>query len=67
MITVEDQIDFFRNYYSYEIIELLNKLKEKYQHFKLLNNGSKETSCNFVDLIAENIDLKKMYLQHLKS
>ena len=67
MITVEDQIEFFRNYYSYELIELLNKLQEKYQNFKLLNNFSKETTSDFVDLITENIDLKKMYLQHLKS
>ena len=67
MITAEDQIDFFQNYYSYELIELLNKLQEKYKHFNLLNNVSKETTCDFVDLIAENIDLKKMYLQHLKS
>ncbi len=67
MITSEDQIEFFRNYYSYELIELLNKLQEKYQNFKLLNNFSKETTSDFVDLITENIDLKKMYLQHLKS
>jgi hypothetical protein len=67
MITSEDQIEFFQNYYSYEIIELLNKLKKKYQYFKLLNKCSKESTCNFVDLIAENIDLKQMYLQHLKS
>ena len=67
MITTEDQIEFFRNYYSYELIELLNKLQEKYQNFKLLNNFSKETTSDFVDLITENIDLKKMYLQHLKS
>jgi hypothetical protein len=67
MITAEDQIDFFQNYYSYELIELLNKLQEKYKHFNLLNNVSKETTCDFVDLIAENIDLKKMYLQNLKS
>jgi hypothetical protein len=67
MITPEDQIEFFRNYYSYDLIELLNKLKVKYQNFKLLNNFSKETTSDFVDLITENIDLKKMYLQHLKS
>ena len=67
MIKVEEQIEFFRNYYSLEIIELLNMLKNKYGNFKLLNNCSKETTCNFVDLLAENIDLKKMYLQNLKS
>ena len=37
------------------------------QNFNLLNKFSKNTKCDFIDLIAENIDLKKMYLQHLKS
>jgi hypothetical protein len=67
MITANDQLDLFRDYYSYEVIQLLNRLKEKYKDFNLLNNTSKETTNDFVELIAENIDLKKMYLQHLKS
>ena len=67
MITADDQHEFFINYYSYEVIELLNKLKEKYKHFKLFNNVSKETTNDFVELLGQNIDLKKMYLQHLKS
>ena len=66
-ITIEEQIEFFRNYYSYDLIELFNKLKEKNENFKLLNNCSKETLVNFVDLIGQNIDLKNMYLSHLKS
>ena len=66
-ITAEEQIEFFHNYYSYELIELFNKLKEKNHNFKLLNNCSKETIVNFVDLIGKNIDLKKMYMSHLKS
>lgn len=67
MITADDQLEFFRNYYSYDVIQFLNKLKEKYNHLNLLNNTSKETTNDFVELLAENIDLKKMYLQHLKS
>ena len=67
MITTDDQLEFFRNYYSYDVIQFLNKLKEKYNHLNLLNNTSKETTNDFVELLAENIDLKKMYLQHLKS
>jgi hypothetical protein len=66
-ITVEEQIEFFRNYYSYDLIELFNKIKEKNENFKLLNNCSKETIVNFIDLIGQNIDLKKMYMSHLKS
>lgn len=67
MITTDDQLEFFRNYYSYDVIQFLNKLKEKYNHLNLLNNTSTETTNDFVELLAENIDLKKMYLQHLKS
>ena len=66
-ITTEEQIEFFHNYYSYELIELFNKLKDKNQNYKLLNKCSKETIVNFVDLIGQNIDLKNMYLSHLKS
>jgi hypothetical protein len=66
-ITVEEQIEFFRNYYSYELIELFNKIKDKNETYKLLNNCSKETINNFIDLIGQNIDLKKMYMSHLKS
>ena len=66
-ITTEEQIEFFRDYYSYDLIELLNKLKEQNKNFKLLNKCSKETMVNFVDLIGQNIDLRNMYLSHLKS
>jgi len=66
-ITAEEQIEFFRNYYSFEIIELLNRLKDKNKNFKLLNKCSNKTYVEFVDLIMENIDLKNMYLSHLKS
>ena len=66
-ITTKEQIEFFRNYYSYDLIELFNKIKEKNENFKLLNNCSKETIVNFIDLIGQNIDLKKMYMSHLKS
>ena len=67
MITADDQLEFFRNYYSYDVIQFLNKLKEKYNHLNLLNNTSTETTNDFVELLAEHIDLKKMYLHHLKS
>ena len=66
-ISSEEQVEFFRNYYSYELIELFNKIKEKNENYKLLNSCSKETISNFIDLIGQNIDLKKMYLSQLKS
>ena len=66
MITCEDQIEFFRNYYSYDILLLLNRLKEKYGNYNLLNKYSKDTSNDFVDLLLNNVDLKKMYMNHYK-
>ena len=56
-ITVEEQVEFFRDYYSYDLIELFNKLKEKNENFKLLNNCSKETITNFINLIGQNINI----------
>lgn len=67
MITAEEQIEFFRNYYSFDIIELLNTIKKKNEPFRLLNKCSNEASYELVDLLCENIDLKKMYISHLKS
>jgi hypothetical protein len=66
-ISTEEQIEFFRNYYSYDLIELFNKIKEKNENFKLLNKCSKDTHNNFINLIGQNIDLKKMYMLNLKS
>ena len=64
IITSQDQIEFFRNYYSYDILILLNRLKEKYGNYNLLNKYSKDTSNDFVDLLLNNVDLKKMYINH---
>jgi len=66
IITSEEQIESFRNYYSYDILILLNKLKEKYGDYNLLNKCSKDTSNDFVDLLLNNVDLKKMYMNHYK-
>lgn len=66
IITSQDQIEFFRNYYSYDILILLNRLKEKYGNYNLLNKYSKDTSNDFVDLLLNNVDLKKMYMNHYK-
>jgi len=65
IITSEEQIESFRNYYSYDILILLNNLKEKYGHYNLLNKCSKDTSNDFVDLLLTNVDLKKMYINHI--
>ena len=67
IITSEEQIESFRNYYSYDILMLLNKLKEKYGDYNLLNKCSKDTSNDFVDLLLNNVDLKKMYMNHIST
>ena len=67
IITSEEQIESFRNYYSYDILILLNKLKEKYGDYNLLNKCSKDTSNDFVDLLLNNVDLKKMYINHIST
>tara|TARA_B110001469_G_C9613157_1_gene305071 strand:- start:231 stop:440 length:210 start_codon:yes stop_codon:yes gene_type:complete len=67
IITSEEQIESFRNYYSYDILILLNKLKEKYGDYNLLNKCSKDTSNDFVDLLLNNVDLKKMYMNHIST
>ena len=67
IITSEEQMESFRNYYSYDILILLNKLKEKYGDYNLLNKCSKDTSNDFVDLLLNNVDLKKMYTNHIST
>ena len=67
IITSEEQMESFRNYYSYDILILLNKLKEKYGDYNLLNKCSKDTSNDFVDLLLTNVDLKKMYMNHIST
>ena len=67
IITSEEQIESFRNYYSYDILILLNKLKEKYGDYNLLNKCSKDTSNDFVDLLLNNVDLKKIYMNHIST
>ena len=67
MISSAEQIELFRDYYSFDILELISYLKKKNESFNLLNSCSKQTNSNFVDLLCKHIDLKKMYLSHLKS
>ena len=67
IITPEEQQDFFRNYYSYDILNFFNKLKEKYSDLNLLNKCSNNSSIDFMVLLENNINLKKMYTNHLKS
>ena len=67
IITHEEQSDFFINYYSYDILIFFNKLKEKYGDLNLLNKCSNNSSCEFIELLQNHINLKKMYTNHLKS
>ena len=51
----------------FQIFCSISKTLSEFSTFNLLNNLSKESTNDFVELLAENTDLKKMYLQHLKS
>ena len=65
IITSEQQKNFFRDFYSYDILILLNKLKEKYGVYNLLNKCSKDTSNDFVELLMHNIDSRQMYIDNI--
>jgi len=67
IITPKEQQEFFRNYYSYDILIFFNKLKEKYGDLNLLNKCSNKSSSEFMELLETHINLKKMYTNHLKS
>lgn len=65
MITAIEQIDTFYINYSYELIKLINSIKDelKMEGSKILNNESLNLNEEFIDLILNSIDLKKMYIK----
>jgi len=66
MITAEEQVDFFKSYYSYDIIHFFKELKHKYENDDLLNECDINSTDDFVELLLDNVDLKHMYLQKFK-
>lgn len=62
-ISINEQIDFFNTTYSYELIQLLEKIKNNYGE-TILNKHNRNMSAEFIDLILHSLDLKKLYLKH---
>ena len=66
MITAEEQIDLFHNKYTYDLIKLFDELKKDHSNTILLGKCNRNTKSDFIELILNNIDLKKMFLKHYK-
>ena len=68
MITKEEQISLFYDKYNIDLLDLLEKLKEHCDTYKLplLNNLSNNHQSDFIDLILENVNLKKNFINHYK-
>jgi hypothetical protein len=64
MITVEEQIDYFLSKYSIELMDFLDNIDYilKQNCIPILNNKKKDYNNEFVELIMEFVDLKKLYL-----
>lgn len=68
MITSEEQIDLFLSLYTLDLMDLLNEIKDKldFSGTPILNNLQNDYNNDFVDLILEHVDLKKLYLNYYK-
>jgi hypothetical protein len=68
MITSQEQIDLFYNKYNIDLLDLFIEIKNKCQHYGLpiLNNEKNNSQNEFIDLILENTDLKKLFIKHYK-
>ena len=62
LVSSSEQIDYFHTSFSYSLIKLLDELKNKNEHFGILNKMNKDAYCDFVDLIMNNTNLKQLYL-----
>ena len=65
MITALEQIDTFYINYSYELIKLINSIKDelKMEGSQILSNEKMNFNEEFIDLILNSVDLKKMYIK----
>ena len=62
LVSSSEQIDYFHTSFTYSLIKLLDELKNKNEHFGILNKMNKEAYSDFVDLIMNNTNLKQLYL-----
>ena len=68
MITAQEQIDLFYSKYTIDLLDLYREIKNKCQHHgaPILNNENNNSQNEFIDLILENTDLKKLFIKHYK-
>ena len=66
MITAQEQIDLFYNKYTYELIKLFDEIKSSKGDTIVLGKCNNNTISEFVDLILNNVDLKRMWVDHYK-
>ena len=68
MITAEEQIDLFNQLHHQNLFDLYIKIKEDCTQFSLplLDNTDNNTIDDFIQLIMNNSDLKKMYIKYYK-
>ena len=69
MITAEEQIDLFLSLYTLDLMDLLKEIKDKLDTngIPILNNLQGDYTNEFVELILENADIKKIYLEYYKN
>jgi len=62
-ITEEEVIDDFYNKLSFPLIDFFSDLKEKMNKngYPILNNVTKDTNNDFLELILYNIKLEQLY------
>lgn len=68
MITLEEQIDLFNTIYQDDFINFINNIIEElnYTAKPIMNNITIPMHSDFIELIINNINLKKMYYIHYK-
>ena len=68
MITAIEQIDTFYLNYSYDLNKLINNIKDelRMEGSLILNNESINLNKEFIDLILNSINLKKLFIKDKK-
>ena len=68
MITQTEQIELFHTLHDTNLLDLLSNIEDicKNEALPILNLKNQDISLKFIELILNNIDLKKMFLQHYK-
>lgn len=68
MITINEQIELFNQLHNLNLFDLYCNIKNDCTQFNipLLNDANNNNINDFIQLIMNNIDLKKMYIKYYK-